>query len=185
MFFGLIASFLFVITSCNSNNKKEKKKKDVGIAVGSLSKSNNTKLSISLADAAKLMQKYNRLTTATIKYTYTRAWIETIQIEQNKYNYYLALEASLESENNQKVYSSYSIFTELVVNANQLYFYPRGTQHSCTSKCCSSCKLVLFKNSIGCDCDTPSDSTDCNNNVRCRHSVSKLLDVQQKINSII
>lgn len=182
----LIATLLIVISCDSSNNKSEKK--EGGIKVGDIIDGNQstTKLTITLDDAAKLMQQHNRLAERWFNYTYTRAWIEVIQTEKNKFNYYLGVEASLESKNDERVYSCYSVYSELTTDSGELYFYADALLQSCRGKCCSSCKLMLFNNSkIGCRCETPSTESDCKGEGKCDHSISRILDEEQKKNDII
>ncbi len=178
---------LLLIMSCDSNNNKSVKKES-GIKIGDIIYGNQvtTELTISLDDASKLMQQHNRLTENKFNYTYTRAWIEVIQLEEKKFNYYLGVEASLESKNNEKVYSCYSIYSELATYSNELFFHSDAFQQSCSGSCCNSCKLILFENSkIGCQCETPSSKPECDDQGRCDHSISRIMDEEQEKSSII
>jgi hypothetical protein len=181
---SLFVISLLVFASCNSNTEK----KVGGIKIGNIVKDNQSaaKLTISLNDAASLMLKHNRLTEEWLSYTYTRAWVEVIQLEEKKFNYYLGVEASLVSNSNKKAHSCYSVYSELTVNNSKLYFHPNSFQQSCTGSCCNGCKLVLFENSkIGCSCETPSAKPDCKDEGRCDSSISRIMDEEQKKNDII
>ena len=183
----LLITFALIITSCNSTAKKAEAKKD-GINVGTITsdKKASGNLIISLDEASQLMQKHNRLTEKWFTYTYTRAWIETIQISENKYNYYLGLDASLESKNNDQPYSCYSIYTELELTNNNLIFYPNAFQQSCRGKFCQSCKLVLFENNeIGCDCVSSVNDTKNKEEGKCNHSISRVMSEEQEKNDEI
>jgi len=184
-------SIVFVVfsltTSCNSNTNKSEKQKTGGVNVGNINIEDKSKaeLTISLDSVNIIMQKYNRLALERFKYTYTRAWIEIIEIEQNSYNYYLGAEASLESINNERVYSYYSIYTKLDLANKKLQFYPNSIQHSCTGKCCDNCKLILHKKSLGCECNSPSNNPNCNDNGKCKHERSEELTVEQEKDDMI
>jgi len=185
--YSLLLAIFLLIASCDSSFKKTEEEKINGIIVGSFS--DNTKssvnLTISIDEASKLMQANNRLTLEGFKYTYTNAWIEVIEIEQNKYSYYLGVEANLESKTNDMAYSCYSIYSQLEVTNGDLKLYKDAVQHSCTGKCCGNCKLVLFKDNLGCECDSPSEESDCNSMGRCKHEQSKELTEEQKKSTII
>jgi len=185
--YSLLLAIIFLVASCDSSVKKTEEEREGGIIVGSFS--DNTKssvnLTISIDEVSKLMQANNRLTLERFEYTYTRAWIEVIEIEQNKYSYYLGVEASLESKTNEMAYSCYSIYTQLEVINDDLKLYKDAIQHSCTGKCCENCKLVLFKDNLGCECDSPSEESDCNGKGNCKHEQSKELTEEQKKNTII
>jgi len=187
-----IASILII--SCNSDNNKTHDntennieiKKEKGINIGKIDdNSASATLSISLEKAGKLMLKNNRLTSNQFVYTYTRAWIEVIQIKKGKYSYFLGVEASLASKNNQQAYSCYSIYTELETNSNELIYYPSSVQHSCTGKCCGSCKLVIFENGLDCECSVPSNESECKGNGKCKHTASEKLSDEQIKSEII
>lgn len=181
---GLIFVTIALITSCNSGvNKVDKQEGE--IKVGNIEGERNTELTISLSEAAKLMEKHNRLEDDWFNYTYTRAWIEIIQTEQNNYSYYLGLEASLKSKNNERAYSCYSVYSELSIVKNVLNFHPDAVQHSCKGKCCDNCKLVLFKNGLDCNCATPSEDSGCDDKGNCSHNISRVMDDRQKKNDII
>lgn len=181
---SLIVISQLIFVSCISNTDKT----TGGINIGNIIEDNraNAKLTISLDDAANLMQKYNRLTEERFKYTYTRAWVEVIQIEKRKFNYYLGVEASLTNYSIEKTHSCYSVYSELTINNNRLYFYPDSFQQSCTGSCCNNCKLVFFGNSkIGCSCETPSENPSCKGEGRCDHSISRIMDEEQEKDDMI
>ncbi|NQU35340.1 MAG: hypothetical protein HQ521_19100 [Bacteroidetes bacterium] len=183
----LLIALVLIIASCDSSAKKAESKKD-GINVGNITPDNKASgnLAITLDEATLLMQKYNRLTEKWFTYTYTRAWIEIIQISENKYNYYLGIEASLESKNNEQPYSCYSIYTELEQTNNSLIFYPDAFQQSCRGKFCKSCKLVLFENNeLGCDCVSSVNDPENKEEGKCNHSISRVMSEEQEKNDEI
>ncbi len=182
---SLIIAALLIFTSCDSTENKSEEKKD-GVKVGKITKGTNTELTISLSDASKLMQEHNRLTKKWFNYTYTRAWIEVLQTSENKFSYYLGVKANLEGKNNEKAYSCYSVYSELEASDNELTFYPNAYQQSCLGKCCSNCKLVMFKNNeIGCQCESPGTESGCEGAGKCKHDGSRVLDDEQKKNDLI
>ncbi len=183
----LLIAFVLLIVSCDSTAKRAEAKKD-GINVGNITPDNKASgnLTITIGEASELMVKHNRLTEKVFIYTYTQAWIETIQISENKYNYYLGLEASLEGKNNERAYSCYSIYTELELTNNNLIFYPDAFQQSCRGKFCQSCKLVLFENNeIGCDCVSSVNDPENKSEGKCNHSISRVMSEEQEKNDEI
>ena len=184
-FTSLIIAALLIFTSCDSPDNKSEEKKG-GVKVGKIAKGKNTELTISLSDAAKLMQQHNRLTESWFNYTYTRTWIEVLQTGNGEFNYYLGVEASLEGKNNEKAYSCYSVYSELETSNNELTFYPDAYQQSCLGKCCSNCKLVMFENNeIGCQCESSTEEPGCKDASKCKHDGSRILDDDQKKNDLI
>lgn len=181
----ILIAFLAIITSCNSSTNKSEKQQKTGLVVGNIEKSNDVKLTIPLDAVSKLMNKDNRLLMSSIDYTYTRAWVEVLEVEKNKYSYYLGVEASLKSKDNQKTYSCYSIYTELVVVNAELHYLPSSVQLSCTGKCCSNCKLVVYKGGVDCQCNGTSDIENCAGNEKCKLHKSEVLDEKQKKSDII
>ena len=182
---SLVIVALLIFTACDSNTTKSEEKKG-GVMIGNIAEGNNTELTISLNDAAILMQKHNRLTEKWFNYTYTRAWIEVLQTSENKFSYYLGVEANLEGKNNERAYSCYSVYSELEASDNELTFYPDAYQQSCLGKCCSNCKLVMFKNNeIGCQCESSTTEPGCEGAGKCKHDGSRILDEEQKKNDLI
>ncbi len=184
---GLFIATIFILSSCENSVDKKEHRKD-GIVVGDLSqeKSSGAKVTISLDQASEMMDKYNRLTQEWFNYTYTRAWIETIKMNDGKINYYLGVEATLEPKNNSKAYSCYTIYTELEKTKDDLVLYPDAYQQSCRGKCCNSCKLVLQKdNTFTCECESPIEDSDCNGKSSCGHSESKPVSKEQAKNDMI
>jgi len=184
---SILIATLVLMMSCDSNNEKSEKKEG-GVIIGNITKGNQTaaSLAISLDDATKLMEQHNRLTEDWFTYTYTRVWIEIIQIKGGKLNYYLGVEASMEGKNDERVYSCYSVYSELEINNTELSFYPDALQQSCRGKCCSSCKLVLLENNnIGCDCHISIDDPNCKGNAKCNHRESRMMDEEQEKNDMI
>ncbi len=185
--FSLLVATLFAFTGCDSNNKKTENKEG-GVKAGDITKGNEAiaALTISLDTAALLMQKHNRLTQTWFNYSYTRAWIETLQTEENTFLYYLGVEASLEGKNNERPYSCYSVYSELTVVNNELYFYPDAYQQSCMGKCCSSCKLEMFEDNVqGCTFKPSSDESECQGRGGCVHNESRILDEEQEKDDMI
>jgi len=184
---SLFVVCLIVITSCNSATKKKENKVD-GIIVGNIAEGNQAtaKLTVSLDVASELMQKHNRLTEDIFNYEYTQAWIETIQTDQNKFSYFLAVKANLEGKNNERGYSYYSIFTELSNVDNELHYYSNAFQQSCLGKCCNDCKLIfLGENNFDCECETTSDDPDCSGKSNCKNNSSRVLDKEQEKDDMI
>ena len=181
----LVIAALLIFTSCDSTKKKTDEKKG-GVKIGNIAEGNNAELTISLSDAAILMQKHNRLTEKWFNYTYTRSWIEVLQTGDNEFSYYLGVEANMEGKNNERVYSCYSVYSELETSNNELTFYPEAYQQSCLGKCCSNCKLVMLKNNeIGCQCESSTTEDGCQDAGKCKHSGSRIMDEEQKKNDLI
>ncbi len=178
---------LIVFTSCNSATEKKEDKED-GIIVGNITEGNQAtaKLTISLDVAAELMRKHNRLTKDIFNYEYTQVWIEVIQTDQNKFTYFLAVKANLEGKNNERAYSYYSIFTELISVDNELHYNSNAFQQSCLGKCCNTCKLIfLGDNNFDCECETTSDNPDCSGKGKCKNNSSRVLDEEQEKDDMI
>lgn len=182
----LIATFL-TLSGCDSNNKKSEKNEE-GVNAGEIVKGDeaNAKLTMSLDNASLLMQKYNRLTQKWFNYTYTRAWIEVLQTEEGTFLYYLGVEANLEGKNNERPYSCYSVYSELTVVNNELFFNPDAYQQSCMGKCCSSCYLEMFEDNVpGCKFKPTSDQSECQGRGGCVHNESRILDEEQEKDDMI
>lgn len=185
----LITSF-FIFTGCNLNNTSSDNSdnKEGGVIAGEITKGDeaNTKLIMSLDNASLLMHKYNRLTQKWFNYTYTRVWIETLRTEENTLLYYLGVEASLEGKNNERPYSCYSVYSELTVINNELYFYPNAYQQSCMGKCCRSCKLEMFEDNVqGCKFTPLRDESECQGRGGCAHQDSRIPDEEQEKDDMI
>ncbi len=185
---SLLIASLLTLTGCDSNSSKSEKKEG-GVKAGNIAEADksNPELTISLDNAAILMQKHNRLTQKWFNYTYTRAWIETLQTEENTFLYYLGVEASLEGKNNEKAYSCYAVYSELTVNNNELYFYPNAYQQSCMGKCCSSCELEMFEDNVqGCIFKpSANESEECKGRGGCVHNESIVPDEEQAKDDMI
>lgn len=183
--YSLLIATLFTFTSCESEIKNTEKKEGA-VKIGSIVKSNNTQLAISLEDAASLMQKHNRLTQEWFNYTYTRAWIVTLITEENTPLYYLGVEATLEGKNNERAYSCYSVYSELTVDKDALYFYPDAFQQTCTGKCCGACKLEIFEENVqGCKFEPLPEGSECEGRGGCMHNESRILDEEQEKDDMI
>jgi hypothetical protein len=184
---GLLLIALLIITSCNNSTKEEEKRKD-GLVAGTILKESNSQavISIPLNKVSDLMHKRNRLTQEWFDYTYTHAWIETIKMKDGTSTYFLGVEASLESKNDSKVYSCYSIYSELTKVNDELILYPDAFQQSCRGKCCNNCKLVLsIDNDFDCECESSKDDPDCKGKSSCGHSESKAISKDQEKNDMI
>ncbi|MFK5854915.1 MAG: hypothetical protein QM503_02215 [Bacteroidota bacterium] len=184
---SMVVVIFIATTSCDSNIKKSEKQNESGDIVGKISDNNSSTatLSVSMDEVSKLMQEHNRLTLERFNYTYTRAWIEVIETGQNKYDYYLGVEASLESKTNERAYSCYSVFTQLEIDNAELHFYKDAIQRSCTGKCCGNCKLVLTNDNLGCECYSPSENTECSGKGDCKYKESEVLTKEQEKNDMI
>ncbi len=185
--YSLLLATLFAFTGCDSNSAKSEKKAG-GIKAGNITKGDkaNAELTISLEKAASIMQKHNRLTQEWFNYTYTSAWIEILQTEENTFLYYLGVEATLEGKNNERPYSCYSVYSELTVENNELYFLIDAYQQSCMGKCCGSCKLEMFEDNVqGCRFKPLSDDSECDDRGGCMHNESRILSEEQEKDDMI
>lgn len=184
---SMISVLLF--SACNTGEKQEKTKlKEGSIVVGSLVKGNaeEANFSITLQQAAKLMNDDNRLAQRTLfDYNYDKAWIEIIKISNNSYKYFLAVNADLSSKNNNMTYSCYTVFTELTSFDNNLYYHPEAVQHDLRGKCCGNCQLIYRNGKFDTECGENSNEDNCNGNGRCSLSTSEELTKEQIINDII